>query len=303
MTSPSDDNTNKKLTLLLGVLDRAVKAVPAARYFWGVIALSVVVAFISLFNGLSRLTFVATVAAFVTMILFYIFSCIEKTTDPIFKLLGYAIPVIAVLAFAFVITTSAWLALNCTPRLMAHLYGVSDVCYPINPQTPPALSSQGDAMHQSLRAPQVAPAPITVIPVTWGKLGFGYAGGAEPTFIDIEIGATITDPLPVKLRDAYIVSGTTGEHLPMMLSAGKDGEILPRDANPIPSGVHFFLTAKLKPPLSAPQVLSQWGKVYFSAEYGDQKYEATFDETYMMNKLSSFAGSPLAPHITKRPEN
>ncbi len=88
----------------------------------------------------------------------------------------------------------------------------------------------------------------------------------------------------------------------MMLNAGKEGKILPRDANSIPSGMHFYLTAELDPPLSAPQVLSQWGKVHFFAEYGDQKYEATFDETYMRGKLSEFAGSPLGPHITKRSE-
>jgi hypothetical protein len=129
MTSPSRNHSTGKLTLLLGLLDGAVKAVPAAKYLWGAVGLSGVVAIISLVNGLTRLTFVAMMAAFIAMVLFYVFSRIGKTTDPIIGLLGYAILVMAILAFIFVITTSAWLAVTCEPRVFAYLYGVSEVCH------------------------------------------------------------------------------------------------------------------------------------------------------------------------------
>jgi hypothetical protein len=162
------------------------------------------------------------------------------------------------------------------------------------------LKQQNDALRQA--SSQQAPATADQSPIKWGQLGFGYMGGAEPTFIDIEIPASITGALPVELKDAYIISGTTGARLPMMLDAGKAGKILPREAYPIPNGISFYLTAELKPPLSTLDLLSQWGKVYFFAEYGDKKYQATFDENYMRTQLSKYRGSPLGAHITKKPD-
>ena len=110
MTSSSKEGPPTKLTYLIRLLDHAVKAVPAARYIWGVIALSVAVAIISLLTGLNRLTFVAMVAAFGAMLIFYIFSRFERSSDAVVKLLGYAILIVAACGFIFVIVTSAWLA-------------------------------------------------------------------------------------------------------------------------------------------------------------------------------------------------
>jgi hypothetical protein len=123
------DGTPAALTDLIGLLDRAVKVVPAAGYFWGIIAASVTVAIISRLNGLNRLTFVAMLAAFVAMFIFYVFSRMERSNDVVVKLVGRALLIVSGLAFIFVIVTSAWLALSCSPRLIAYLYGVAEVCY------------------------------------------------------------------------------------------------------------------------------------------------------------------------------
>jgi hypothetical protein len=151
--------------------------------------------------------------------------------------------------------------------------------------------------------PQPPPAPYDqgpTDPIRWEQLGFGFQGGPEPMFIDIEVLAEITGTLPVEIKDAYIMSGTTGEKLPMMLDTGKEGKILPRDANPIPNGMRFYLTAMLSPPLSGLQLLSEWGKVLLFVEYDGKKYERTFDEEYMRNQLSRYPGSGLGPRITKK---
>jgi hypothetical protein len=129
MTSSSKEGPPGKLSFLIRILDNAVKAVPAARYYWGVIAASATVAIIGLLNGLNRLTFVAMVATLGAMLVFYIFSQFEKASDPVVKLLGYVLLIVAASAFIFWFATSAWLAVTCTPRLFAHLYGVSEVCY------------------------------------------------------------------------------------------------------------------------------------------------------------------------------
>jgi hypothetical protein len=135
MTSSTKEGPPSKLTYLIRLLDHVVKAVPAARYFWGVIAASVTVAIIGLLNGLNRLTFVAMVAAFGAMLIFYIFSRFEKASDPVIKLLVYGILIVAALGFIFVIVTSAWLSLTCTPLVLAYLYGVSEVCYGAPPRS------------------------------------------------------------------------------------------------------------------------------------------------------------------------
>jgi hypothetical protein len=120
--------TSTKLMDLVGLLDHAVKQVPAAGYFWGVVAASATVAIISRINGLNKVTFIAILAAFIAMFIFYVFSRMEKSTDAVVKLVGHALLIISGLAFIFVIITSAWLALSCRPRLIAYLYGVSEVC-------------------------------------------------------------------------------------------------------------------------------------------------------------------------------
>jgi hypothetical protein len=143
-SAASRDASSAALSDLVGLLDRAVKVVPAAGYFWGVIAASVTVAVISLLNGLNRLTFVAMLAAFVAMVLFYVFSRFEKSTDAVVRLVGHALLIVTGLAFIFVIASSAWLAVSCTganssvwsPRLIAYIYGFAEVCYGKSADTP-----------------------------------------------------------------------------------------------------------------------------------------------------------------------
>jgi hypothetical protein len=166
------------------------------------------------------------------------------------------------------------------------------------------LTAKLDDAEQKLahRLPTLSPVTPQSItdPIRWGQLGFGFQGGPEPMFMDIEVLAEITGALPVEIKDAYIISGTTGEKLPMMLDAGKEGKIFPRDANPIPNEMSLYLFATLSPPLTGLQLLSKWGKVLFYAEYDGKKYEKTFDEEYMRNQLSRYPGSGLGPRITKR---
>ena len=104
---------------------------------------------------------------------------------------------------------------------------------------------QQQAAQQTAGASAPANSQATGDLINWGQLGFGYQGGPEPIFIDIEIPAQIIASFPVELKDAYIVSGTTGQRLPMTLDAGKAGKILPNAAYPIPNGLGFYLSAEL----------------------------------------------------------
>jgi hypothetical protein len=48
---------------------------------------------------------------------------------------GHALLFVTTLAFIFFLGASAWLVLKCTPPILAHLYGVSEVCYGSHPQS------------------------------------------------------------------------------------------------------------------------------------------------------------------------
>jgi hypothetical protein len=148
-------------------------------------------------------------------------------------------------------------------------------------------------------SPTAAPAPEAG-PIAFDPLGFGFQGGPEPMFLDLEIRGTVVGTYPVELKDAYLISQITGEKMQLMLEAGKEGRILPRDANPIPPELPFWLDAKFEKPMDALQLLSQWGKVLFVMQYDDKKREITFDENYMRNRLASYSGSPLGPHVKRK---
>jgi hypothetical protein len=165
MTTPNTGKPFGKLTLLVRLLDHAGKIVPAARYFWGVVAASVTVGIIAVINGLSWLTVVAISAAIIAMFVFYIFSRIEKSTDVVVKLAGYALIVVTTLAFIFVIVTSGWLALACKPRLLAYLYGVSQVCY----GPPPKPTAGPPPKPTALIDAQCQPKILTTTPLAPGE--------------------------------------------------------------------------------------------------------------------------------------
>jgi len=146
--------------------------------------------------------------------------------------------------------------------------------------------------------PQSTPAPNDqgpTDPIRWEQLDFGFEGGPEPMFIDIEVLAEITGTLPVQIKDAYIISGTTGEKLPMMLDAGKEGKILPGDANPIPNGMRFYLTTTLSSPLNGLRLLSNGERYSFSQNTTTRNMK----ELSMKNTCeTSLAGIP-APGLAR----
>jgi hypothetical protein len=104
---------------LADLLDRAVKKVPQAKYFWGVIAASATVAWI---------TFVSIFAAFLAMLLIFVFSRFERSSDRVVRFVGHLMLLLTGATFAFVILSAMSLAVFCKPSLLSYLYGVSDYC-------------------------------------------------------------------------------------------------------------------------------------------------------------------------------
>jgi hypothetical protein len=70
------------------------------------------------------------VGAFIGAFVFYAFSSIERATDVVVKLVGYAVVVAGGFAFVFFIGASAYLAIECGPKPLAYLFGILQVCAP-----------------------------------------------------------------------------------------------------------------------------------------------------------------------------
>ena len=314
MTTPSDGPSRANrggpsgnVTFLVRLLDKATKAVPAAKYFWGVVAASVTVAFISLLNGLNRLTLVAIVAAIVLMFVFYIFSQFEKASDPVVKLLGYVLLIVAAAAFVFIIATSAWLALTCAPRLIAYVYGVAEVCY--GSASPPKTASGPTPNTQPPTAPTTAPipapqspAPDVNRPIAWrDDLSFWTAGSG---LLGVVIRGTITNPAPVQLTDAYIISEITGEKKILQVETAPGPQLSPlHDINEIPPKSLLQLWATFSSPgISPTEFVALWGSFLFHAEYTGIKYEKMFSRDAVQN-FTQMQFPEVGPHVTPKGQN
>jgi hypothetical protein len=124
----SDRGTGPRLAALVHLLDHASARFPPARYVWGVVVLAAVVALIRITIGLNQIAFVALLASFAALLLFYIFGQIGKTTHPVIKWSGLALLAATALAYvAFILLTLSFVS-TCWPPVLAHLYGFAEVC-------------------------------------------------------------------------------------------------------------------------------------------------------------------------------
>jgi hypothetical protein len=129
MNYASDDaDSNAGLGYLGGLIDRAIKAVPRVRFAMGVVGVGAAAAIINAILGLNRLAFVSILAMFAAMILLYIFSRIEHTTDPVVKFGGRLLVIVTVVVFAVFLGSSLAAAVVCWPRVFVYLYGIESEC-------------------------------------------------------------------------------------------------------------------------------------------------------------------------------
>jgi hypothetical protein len=152
----------------------------------------------------------------------------------------------------------------------------------------------------------VAPTPIqSTGPISWnGSFGFSQSSDAngEAIFSAIIFSGTNISLAPVQLSNAYIASELTGAQETLQVNMGGGPEQLAAIAeiNQIPPNAPIELWASFKPALHASEFLAQWGKLRFHAEYGDIKYDKTFDEQTITDYLSRYPNAHVGPHITRK---
>ena len=152
----------------------------------------------------------------------------------------------------------------------------------------------------------VAPTPIqSTGPISWnGSFGFSQSSDAngEAIFSAIIFSGTNISLAPVQLSNAYIASELTGaqETLQVNMGGGLEQLAAIAEINQIPPNAPIELWASFKPALHASEFLAQWGKLRFHAEYGDIKYDKTFDEQTITDYLSRYPNAHVGPHITRK---
>jgi hypothetical protein len=117
------------------------------------------------------------------------------------------------------------------------------------------------------------------------------------------LGPRFTGASGVQLKDAYIVSGITGEAKRLMIYLGPNEKVLLTEIYPIPPGANIQLGVDLNPSLSIKDFVDKWGKLYFKSEYAGIKYEKLYDEDYIVPLLRTFPNSQLGPRVTKKPQD
>jgi hypothetical protein len=106
----------------------------------------------------------------------------------------------------------------------------------------------------------------------------------------------------VRLKDAFVTSGKTGQIIKMGVDAGTDGWVAPSELNPIPPNTIVTLRAEFEPPhgLSAKDFMLRWGIITINAAYDEGEYERTFTEADVGKIFEGFGLNPLGPNVSKR---
>lgn len=117
----------------------------------------------------------------------------------------------------------------------------------------------------------------------------------------IQISAKNASGREISLEGAYIVSGETGEKIPLLLGAGANW-IVPRDANLIPPDAIITLRAEINPPhgIAARQFFNDWKTMSLTLIYDGEAHRKLIDEKMVTALYSNFRPSPLGPQVTPK---
>jgi hypothetical protein len=173
-----------------------------------------------------------------------------------------------------------------------------------DPRRVAELQSQLATVQQQLAetARAWSPLPNTTDTIQWNKI-FGTSRAVDLVFALFLDGKGPASK-SVKLKDAYLESGITGEVIKMKVGSTNplDDVFSISEANPIPPNGFIRLVAVMNP--SAPnqglpnkEFLEHWRKVWFNATYENEKPDRIlFDENVMGSYFPEIAG----PHVTRK---
>lgn len=138
-------------------------------------------------------------------------------------------------------------------------------------------------------------------PITWRPdFALVVTGGGPNALINALIFYGVSSST-VQMKDAYVVSELTGHKEQLKANIPYGGGEVPLDQiEPIPPGAPIDLVIDWKPPLSISNFLDQWGKIHFTAIYGDTTYDKLFDEDHIRQKIFNEIQGSGGPMVTKK---
>ena len=172
-------------------------------------------------------------------------------------------------------------------------------------------ATASEAPRQSIiPVPPTQPANDNTGQIQWDGDIFIYGNGDSktPAIKILMYRGTNIGRSEIQLHDAFLISGDTGERIPLLVSIpyGRlDGENIPVDqTNPIPAGARIQLVAEWKPSLQLLEFYNQWGKINMQIDYNDTHYKRSFDDEHMKMALTrDIVGADLLlgiPRVTKK---
>jgi hypothetical protein len=162
-----------------------------------------------------------------------------------------------------------------------------------------ALEDMTQQRNEALRQhpPQSLPPPnLDSGPISWNAdLSTWTTGDSEgPLLLGIAIRGTSIGF--VDLKDAYIISDVTGEKKSLQVSTAPGPVLSPlNEINQIPPGAPLELWATFKPAIRPNDLLTQWHRFHFHADYAGTVYDHVFDVTMLANQFPN-----MGPHATKK---
>jgi hypothetical protein len=142
-------------------------------------------------------------------------------------------------------------------------------------------------------------------PLKWdGHLGHTYYSSEDCTIFTqaVQISASNVSDHEIRLEDAYIVSGETGDKIIMKVGAAGAGWIFPSETNPIPPGGIVTLRAEFNAPigLAASDFFNKWKVMHLTTKYDGAAHRKRIDEKMVSALFAAFRPNPIGPRMTKR---
>jgi len=139
----------------------------------------------------------------------------------------------------------------------------------------------------------------------WKDADIGVQQPANPTgtfgILYFSLPAKNTGTEEINLRDAYIVSGVTGNRLRMKVNASPDGWIYVGETAPVPPNAAFVFSAQFGDGLGIPEAefLRDWESFSVVVEFDGGKARYDYNKDFVHSQLDR-VHPERSPHVSKR---
>jgi hypothetical protein len=163
-----------------------------------------------------------------------------------------------------------------------------------------AAEAEAQRLRGELGARVAQQIPAMTGPIKWNLNGqFLVTSGGGPSAIINNVMLSGVSNAPVRIKEAYAISGITGHRQELMANVQHQG-YYPVDKVDIPADAPIFLTLVWQPPLSIPNFLDQWGKFSVTVIYDDTTFNHGFSEEFIRDQLRQVFPDAVGPHVTPR---